>query len=320
MKVCFYGNHSLSYTSESHHCASLEELGCEVIRLQEPKCSAAEIQAEAEKSDCFVWIATHGWDTPGIEGVLQHLKQSGIPTLAYHLDAFIQIPDRWEKYRHHPTMQLLSHYFTVDQCLADWLNTNTDVQGHYLPPGVFGRECYISDQTSPYANDVLFCGSYGYHPSYTMRPRLIDWLKRTYGERFTHVGGGSPIGTLRGDDLNRLYASSKVTVGDSYITTPNYPGKYWSDRVPESLGRGAFLLAPKVFGLDEYFTNDEHLVMYDHGDFNQLQYLINHYIEADEEREKIRLAGHKIAKREHSYSVRWQSILDTVFGEQAAAA
>jgi len=315
-KVCFYGNWGVSYTSESHHAASLEDLGCEVVRLQEPKCTADQLFDEASQCDVFVWIHTHGWDTPGIEAVLMQLGGRGIPTLAYHLDAFIQIPDRWEKYRNHPTMNLLSHYFTVDACLADWLNQNTDVKGHYLPPGVFGRECYISDQPSPYANDVLFAGSYGYHDSYPMRPKLIDWLRDTYGSRFTHIGGGGQIGTVRGDDLNRAYANSKVVVGDSYITDPNYPGKYWSDRVPESLGRGAFLLAPKVFGLDEYFTDGEHLVTYEHGNFGQLKFLIDYYLDEANtaEREQIRKAGHEHAKATCTYKVRWQEILDTVLG------
>lgn len=313
MRVTFYGNWGVSYTSESHHAASLEDLGHQVVRLQEPKCTAKQLLAEAAQSDCFVWIATHGWDTPGIENVLTELKRLGVPSLAYHLDAFIQIPDRWVKYRTHPTMTMLDHYFTVDQCLADHLNENTTVQGHYLPPGVFGRECYISDQTSPHANAVLFAGSYGYHNSYPMRPKLIDWLKDTYGPQFTHIGGGGPIGTVRGDDLNRAYANSKIVVGDSYITNPNYLGKYWSDRVPESLGRGAFLLAPRVYGLDEHFTDGEHLVTYEHGDFDQLQFLIDHYLEHDDEREAIRKAGHEHAKATATYEVRWQHILDTVF-------
>lgn len=314
MRVTFYGNHSLPYTSESHHCASLEELGCEVVRLQEPKCSAAQIQEEAEKSDLFVWIATHGWDTPGIEGVLQHLKHRGVPSLAYHLDAFLQVPDRWQKYQHHPTMRLLDHYFTVDQCLADWLSANTDAAGHYLPPGVYGAECYIADKPSPHSNDVVFVGSYGYHESYSMRPKLIDWLKQTYGQRFTHIGGGSNVGTVRGDDLNRLYADSKVVVGDSYIVDPNYPGKYWSDRLPETLGRGGMLVAPWVYGLDESFTDGEHLVTYKHGDFDQLKFIIDYYLDDHAERERIRAAGHAHVKANHTYTRRWETILDTVCG------
>lgn len=313
MRIAFLGNFGVSYSSESHHAASLEELGHHVIRLQEPNVPAKTLQAEAEQSDCFVWIKTHGWDTPGIDGVLQHLQQRGIPVISYHLDAYMQIPDRWQRYKTDPYMLALDHFFTVDQCQADWLNAHSNVTGHYLPPGVYGAECYISDQPSPHANDMVFVGSRGYHGSYPMRPRLLDWLKQTYGPRFTHAGGDSGTGPIRGDDLNRLYASSKITIGDSYIVDPNYPGKYWSDRVPETLGRGGFGLVPSVFGLDEYFTDGEHLATYEHGDFDHLRHRIDYYLQHDDEREKIRRAGHEHAKANHSYVRRWETILDTVF-------
>jgi len=211
-------------------------------------------------------------------------------------------------------MRQLDHFFSVDQCLADWLNENTLVRGHYLPPGVYGRECYISDQPSPYANDVLFVGSYGYHDSYPMRPKLIDWLRATYGSRFTHIGGGSQIGTIRGDDLNRLYANSKVVVGDSFICDPNYPGKYWSDRVPETLGRGGVLVAPWVHGLDEHFTDGKHLLTYEHGNFTDLRTKIDWLIGHGAERELLRGAGNAHAKATQTYAHRWRTILDTVFG------
>lgn len=317
MRVTFYGNWSVSYTSESHHAASLEDLGHRVVRLQEPKVPASEILAEASKSDLLVWIKTHGWETAGIDDVLSELRGLRVPVISYHLDAYRQIPDRWERYKNDPYMLQLDHFFTVDQCQADWLNENTAVKGHYLPPGVFGRECYISDQSSPHANDVLFVGSYGYHNSYPMRPKLIDWLRETYGDRFTHIGGGGNIGTVRGDELNRAYANSKVVVGDSYICDPDYQGKYWSDRVPETLGRGGGpLLHPWVYGLDGQFTDGEHLVTYEHGNFGQLKFLIDYYLDEGNnvEREQIRKAGHEHVKANHTYLHRWQSILDTING------
>lgn len=313
MRLAFLGNWSVSYTSESHHAASLEELGCEVIRLQEPQTSADLIVAEAEQSDALVWIHTHSWDTPRIGDALAHLKRRGIPVITYHLDAYMQIPDRWARYQSDPYMLALDHFFTVDACQAAWLNANTDVRGHYLPPGVFGAECYISDQPSPYANEVIFVGSHGYHASYPMRARLLDWLKQTYGPRFTHAGGDSGTGPIRGDALNRLYANSKIAIGDSYIVDPNYPGKYWSDRVPETCGRGGFALVPRVFGLDEFFTDGEHLATYEHGDFDDLRWKIDYFLEADDEREKIRRAGCEHAKAHHSYVRRWETILATVF-------
>ena len=312
MRAAFLGNWGVDYTSESHHAKSLEELGVEVIRLQEPKARASELVEAIAQSQLFIWVHTHGWDTPGMLEVLDYAKWRKVPVVTYHLDAYMQIPDRWARYQTDPYMLALDHFFTVDQCQADWLNANTTVKGHYLPPGVYGAECYISDEPSPYANDVAFVGSYGYHGSYPMRPTLIDWLRRQYGSRFTHAGGGSSIGTVRGDDLNRLYANTKVVVGDSYICDPDYPGKYWSDRVPETLGRGGMLLAPRVYGLAEQFTDREHLVMYEWGNFGQLRALIDYYVSHNAEREQIRKAGHEHVKNTATYKHRWESILETV--------
>lgn len=315
MQLAFLGNWSVDYTSESHHAASLEALGHTVTRLQEPKATADEIVAAAEEAAAFIWVHTHGWETPRIGEALAHFRQRGIPIITYHLDAYMQIPDRWARYQSDPYMLALDHFFTVDQCQADWLNANTDVRGHYLPPGVYGAECYSSDQPSAHANDVVFVGSYGYHRSYPMRPRLIDWLKQTYGPRFTHVGGGSTAGTVRGAELNALYANSKVVVGDSYICDPDYPGKYWSDRIPETLGRGGGpLLHPWVYGLDEQFVDGEHLVTYRHGDFDDLKSAIDYFLDDanTEERQRIRKAGHEHVMANHTYVQRWESILDTV--------
>ncbi|MDP7724766.1 hypothetical protein [Mycobacterium sp. TY814] len=99
MRVAFLGNFGVSYSSESHHAKSLEALRHEVIRLQEPKTAASTIRAEAEQSDLFVWVHTHGWFTPGISEAIDHIKAHGVPVVAYHLDAYRQIPDRWSQYQ-----------------------------------------------------------------------------------------------------------------------------------------------------------------------------------------------------------------------------
>lgn len=313
MRVTFYGNHSVSYSSESHHCASLEELGCEVVRLQEPKVHAQDIQREALKSNLFVWVKTHGWHTEGdMLEVLRNLRAAGVPSMTYHLDLYRVIPERWAQYQADPYMRALDHFFTVDRLMADWLNENTDTKGHYLPPGVFGQECYISDRPSPHANDVVFVGARGYHRQWRHRQLLLDHLERTYGNRFTRAGGDAPTGTVRGDALNRLYANSKIAVGDTFCVGYDYPD-YWSDRLPETLGRGGFLLMPYVRGMERDFTDGEHVVFWNYGDFDDLDRKIAYYLEHDAEREQIRKAGHEHVKSTATYKHRWQTILDTVF-------
>ena len=172
MRIAFLGNFAVPYSSETHHAKSLESLGHEVIRLQEPSTAVSVITEQALRCDAFVWIHTHGWDTPGIDFALSAIKNAGIPTLTYHLDLW------WGLQRQKDVRSSvywdLDHFFTVDKKMADWLTDNTPVKGHYLPAGVFDEECFISTEPSPFANDVIFVGSRGYHPEWPWRPKLID--------------------------------------------------------------------------------------------------------------------------------------------------
>lgn len=313
MQVAFLGNFGVDYSSESHHAASLESLGHTVTRLQEGKATGAEVLDAGLKSDMLVVVHTHGWHTPGLAltNVLEVLKSSGIPTVTYHLDLWLGL-QRQRDLDRDPFYKSIGHFFTADRLMADYFNANTKVRGHYLPAGVFDQECYISTEPSPHANDVVFVGSRRYHPEHPWRPQLIDWLRTTYGPRFTHVGGDGDTGTIRGDDLNRLYANSKVAVGDTLCLNFDYP-HYASDRLWECAGRGGAQVFPWITGLDEWFRDGEHLRYFRFGDFDDLRSKIDWMLENDEERERIRRAGHELVKGAHTYRHRWQTILDTVF-------
>lgn len=317
MHITFLGNFGVSYSSETHHAASIESLGHTVTRLQEGNATGEEVLVAALSSQLLVVVHTHGWTTPGLalEKVLLRVEAAGIPTATYHLDLWLGLHRQADLDRD-PFYRAIQHFFSADKLMADWFNTNTDVQGHYLPAAVYDRECYISPEPSPHANDVIFVGSRRYHPEWPYRPKLIDWLAQSYGKHFTHIGGDGATGTIRGDDLNRLYAGSKVAVGDTLCLGFDYP-HYFSDRVFETLGRGGFMIHPWIEGIDEMFEDGTHLVTYPFGDLEQLQFLIDYYL-ADAnvvERERIRHAGHEHVKAHHTYRHRWQTILSIIFEE-----
>lgn len=320
MRIAFLGNHAVLYSSESHHAASLESLGHTVERLQEGKATGEQVLAAALASDLLVVVHTHGWVTPGLplETVLVRLEAAGIPTATYHLDLWLGL-QRQQDLDRDPFYRTIGHFFTADKLMADWFCDNTDVRGHYLPAAVYDRECYISTEPSPNANDVIFVGSRRYHPEWPYRPQLIDWLAQSYGASFTHVGGDGATGTVRGDDLNRLYANSKVAVGDTLCIGFDYP-HYFSDRIFECLGRGGFMIHPWIKGLDDLFEDGKHLITYPFGDFEQLQFLIDYYLDDANagEREQIRRAGHEHVKAHHTYRHRWQTILSTIFDGASA--
>jgi hypothetical protein len=305
--IVFLGNFRVDYSSESHHANTLESMGHTVLRMQETEAISEDIYKQALNSDLFIWIHTHGWKTPGrydMEKVLKNLKQKGIITMTYHLDLWFGL-QRQKDLNTYPVYKHIGHFFTVDSQMADWFNNNTAVKGHYLPAGVYHKECYI--EPAKLKNDVIFVGSKKYHQEWQYRPQLINWLSDTYKNKFRHYGNGG-IKSLRGSELNTLYASSKIVVGDTLCIDFKYPD-YWSDRVYETMGRGGFIIHPYVSGMEKEFEDKKHLVFYEYGNFKQLKELIDYYMEHDKERETIRKAGHELVKEKYTYKNRWEYIL-----------
>jgi hypothetical protein len=315
MRIIFVGNFTVNYSSENHHKQSLEALGHTVVPLQEGTASTKQIFKAAIGADALVWVHTHGWMTDQryitTEKLFQNLKHIGIPTLTYHLDLWRGLA-REKDLAEDPFYSHIEHFFTVDKLMADWFNDNTDVKGHFMPPGVLHTECVIREpQEVEY--EVIFVGSKGYHPEWPYRPQLIDWLRETYGSKFLHVGGDGDTGTVRGLGLNQIYANAKVAVGDTLNIGFNYP-YYTSDRLMESTGRGGFTIYPRIKGLDDLYEDGKEVVYYKHGDFDDLKEKIDYYLTHDEERQRIRLLGHKRAMIDHTYMHRWSSILEVING------
>lgn len=305
-KITFLGNFNVDFTSESHHAKTLESLGYEVIRMQEGAARAESVLKEAMRSDLFIWVHTHGWKTRGMSmvDVLNKLNNAGIPTITYHLDLWLGLKRQMDLNKD-PVYKNIGHFFTVDKKMSEWFNKNTNVSGHYIPAGVFDQECYYKKQQL--SHDVIFVGSKRYHAEWPYRPKLIKWLGSTYGNSFEHWGGDG-LGVKRGDDLNQLYATTKIVVGDTLCPNFDY-SDYWSDRVYETMGRGGFIIHPYISGMEKEFEDKKHLVFYEYNNFSQLKDLIDYYLEHDEEREKIRFAGHKLVKEKYTYKNRWIQIL-----------
>ena len=313
MNIVFLGNFSVDYSSESHHAATLESLGHRVIRLQEGQAKTSTIWEHLMEADLFIWVHTHGWSVPEdwmtMDRLIAGLKKMKVPIITYHLDLWFGI-ERQKDLETDPFYKNLDYFFATDKLMCDWFTENTDVKGVYLPAGVYDKEVYMHDSPAK-GNDVIFVGSKRYHPEWSYRPELIDWLRNTYGEKFTHVGGDGDTGTVRGDDLNALYADSKVAVGDTLCINFDYP-YYFSDRLFESTGRGGFTIFPYIKGIEDCFEIDKEIVTYEFGNFTQLKEKIDYYLTHDDEREAIRKAGHERTKRDHSYKNRWEAIVKEV--------
>jgi glycosyltransferase involved in cell wall biosynthesis len=306
-KITFLGNFRVDYTTETHHTKTLESMGHQVVRFQESEATSEDVFNSAISSDLFVWVHTHGWNTPGrltMQDMLLELKKHKVPSMTYHLDLWLGL-SRQKDLRRKPVYLYIDHFFTVDKKMAEWFNKQTSVKGHYIPAGVYDKECtYIPAAPK---EEVIFVGSKTYHPEWPYRPKLINFLSQTYGARF-NLYGREGLGVVRGQELNNLYASTKVVVGDTLCPEFKY-ADYWSDRIYETLGRGGFLIHPYIQGLEKEFENKKHIVFYEYNNLNQLQELINYYLEHEEEREEIRRSGHELVKNNYTYKNRWEAIL-----------
>lgn len=259
-KVVYLGNFAPIHSTETHYARAFEANGCEVVRLQE---NDPESWGSSFMLDADLLLYTRTWDSPAAASLIDVTRETlGIPTVAVHLDIWRGL-DR-EREIVEQSMFRCDHLFQTDGAAIEWFAAR-GVNAHWLPAGVVQDECYVGEPVPELAGrfDVAFVGSYSYHHEWPHRPALIDHLRDAYGDRFLHVGSeGFPHtgDALRNDDLNRLYATIPVIVGDSCFAS--HGSLYWSDRVYETLGRGGRLLMPTIDALWEQLGDYTALAMW----------------------------------------------------------
>lgn len=324
MKIAYVGNFKQRHCTEVHIASTLESLGHTVIRIQEDEIKQDALHGMIAYADWDMFLFTRTWGNLVTLRHLSQLKERKIPSVSYHLDLYVGLS---RKYLHEgatlETVLQTDPFWRTDFVFtpdgdpgSQKIFEQNGVNHYYLPAGVFGPECYLEEERGVGA-DVLFVGGGDYpgspngygHPEWPYRDKLIQWLRDTYGDSF--VKKGHPQETVRNDELNRLYADSKVVVGDSVCLDFKHK-YYWSDRVYETIGRGGFLIHPFIEGLDDEFKDGETIVFYEYGNLEDLKQKIDYYLQHDEEREQIRINGHEFVKRNCTYTQRLTELLKIV--------
>ncbi len=308
LTIGFIGNFIPPFSTENDRKWSFEKLGHEVVTFQENDTHPLKLLDAISDLDMLVYSHTHdpSYIIPGLIEFFQKCKELKIPTVSAHLDRWAWL-DRVRDVGNEAT------WFTEFIFMADAspeaveLYKKYNLNWHYLKPAVVERDCYKAEPNAyEFPHEIVFTGSKGYHPEYAWRPEMIEFLKQTYGDRFGHYGNDG-IRVVRGHDLNVLYSTAKVVVGDScFGGRPNYV----SDRYFEVRGRNGFLIHPKVEGVD--FMGVSH---YEHGNFTSLKNAIDHALEFAEWREEMRDIGFNWVKNNETYTHRAQEIIDIVFGK-----
>lgn len=302
--ILYIGNFRPEHSTENDIRKSFEAIGWTVPQVQEDKMSdgiADMIISTARQYDFILFTRTWQASDPLWRRILLGVK--GIcPTVSVHLDLYLGL-ERGKIVENRQDSFFLSDFvFSADGGHQERFK-EIGINHIFLPPAILKDSVYLGHKRPEYDHDVIFVGAYNYHPEWSYRPKLIDWLKETYGTRFKHYPEKGQ--SVRGKDLNDLYASAKVVVGDS-TGSPNY----WSDRVPETVGRAGFLIHPEVQGLELQYVPDKHLMTYPVGDFGELQATIEFGLADPAFRDQIRMAGQDHVLREHTYQNRVEFIIN----------
>lgn len=327
MRVIYLGNFGPPHSTENHVKRALEHNGVEVIALQESEFDtwmlmSSHAYLEAQSPAFVLWTRTlwpwHNDTTyrAMLWKALTMCDRAGIPTVGFHLDRW------WGLAREHEVHDY--PFFRVNLLVTadggheeQWADAG--IRHHWMPPAVSLGECAPGMFRSEFASDIAFVGSWrGYHPEWRHREELVRWLQDTYGDRvrFWPEPGRDAV---RGDDLRDLYASVKVCVGDSCLV-PAKGGtpiaRYCSDRIPETIGRGGFLVHPWVQGVttgdDAAWVDNVHLLGWELGDWKQLRHQIDWALADDTERQRIAKAGREHTLIHHTYEQRMFDVVNLV--------
>jgi len=313
VKISYLGNFEPPHSTENEVRKALDALGHDVECVQEGHGRMPSLDC-----DVALWTRTASLcERTPLSAQRQWLidaRRAGVPTVAAHLDRWWGLREHgredsvWEQPFFH-----CEHFFSTDGAHdSEWAAAG--VNHHWMPPAVSEFECVPGTPRDEWRSQVCFIGSWRqYHGEWPHRMQLSQHLRNRGAAMWPRPGEHA----VRGADLRDLVASSTVIVGDSCLA-PRADGgpmhTYLSDRLPELIGRGGFLLHPYVDGVTDgtVFTDGEHLATWKLGDFDDLDRQIDYYLTHPDERDRIAKAGAAHVRENLTYTVRLKAVLEAV--------
>lgn len=163
--------------------------------------------------------------------------------------------------------------------------------------------------------DTTFVG--GISPSHKKGLSILNHLANKikidvwgYGKRFLPSSSNlfkSHHGEAWGLEMYKVLVQSKITINRHIDVSENYANNM---RLYESTGMGAMLITDKKKNLKDLFKVGKEVVEYT--DSKDLIKKIEYYLDHEDERAKIALAGQKRTLREHSYKNRMDELVKII--------
>jgi spore maturation protein CgeB len=275
---------------EEYIARSFEQIGCEVMRISKtfPPMQIIE-RIKNFNADIILY---NKWNiTREQMPLIQMLRREGKKTVCWLFDLYF---DYAREYLVKNMWYFGSEYvFTTDGGHQDRFD-ELGINHKCLRQGIYRDECILLPFEKP-EHKIIFVGSDS--PIYPERSRIIRELKvEWFGRKNTNE--------IRGMELNKLYAKTKIVIGDSF-----YSPYYWSNRVVETLGRGGFLIHQEVEGLKEAYP---YLVTYKRGDIDDLKSKISYYLSHEDERREIVIKNFNWVKEHYTMDKMCAKLLENL--------
>jgi spore maturation protein CgeB len=226
--------------------------------------------------------------------VLEEIAGTGIKTVLFWVDWTPEIPS-----------SLIERGRLVDL----FLMTSRGLVEEYRQAGI-RNPVYIADSCDRYdhrrrrpilglwKSDVAFIGAARPNePRIPLIKRLDEICKvRVYGRYWRRYGIWPMLRSVGPYGYSLICGGAKIILGSDIVSTVE---GYWSNRLWITLGCGGFLLTNYVPGMEEIFTNREHLVWYH--DEEECVALVREYLHKPDERERIAEQGYRLVHEHHTF-------------------
>jgi hypothetical protein len=179
---------------------------------------------------------------------------------------------------------------------------NADFLQIGIDPKVFKKE-------DGQGHDIVYMGNNyrNQFPEGQARFNMITMLWAKYKNRFGLYGNGwnlaNPENNANQRAQSKIYNGSKIAINFSQFNEE----RYTSDRMFRILASNCLCLSHHYKGIEKDFVVGEHLDTFKN--LAELQNKIDHYLQADDERKKIRLAGYNHCHSNFTYKNMVENLL-----------
>lgn len=303
MRIAILGTWDSQFRAENDWERAFQSHGLDVLRAHGPALSWRQVRAVAQQSDVLMWVTTGKWQTTPNLGrqVSEYVRTVGWRPDRYHGRGI----GAWQR----DNLWQCDRVFTTDGWQGnDW----GDIPHRFMEQAV--SEKWVARKgrrRNAFAVDVAFVGKVDNYPERAWQPHRVELAGRLR-EMCDRNGwsylnpGGIHRQIPRGPRMSDFYRTARVTIGDSM----NFWGPqdcYWSNRLPEALGRGGVVVWPENEPVRE--RTGDWLPMFRWNDWGGLEATIAGLLASPDDNADLRAQGKEWAAG-NTYERRVPELLD----------